>query len=54
MEPFEPDAEEYIARFPVDDDLVLPPPEKLVHRDVYDPATQDIIITRRECLVETH
>jgi hypothetical protein len=27
MEPFVPDEEEYIAGFPVDDDLVPPPPE---------------------------
>jgi hypothetical protein len=41
VEPFVPYEVEYIAWFPVDDDLVPPPPEILVNRDVYDPATQD-------------
>jgi hypothetical protein len=41
MEPFVPDEEEYIAGFPLDDDLVPPPPEILVHRDIYDPNTHD-------------
>jgi hypothetical protein len=41
MEPFVPDKEEYIAGFPLDDDLVPPPPEILVNGEVYDPASED-------------
>jgi hypothetical protein len=41
MGPFVPDEEEYIVGFPVDDDLVPPPPEILVNRDDYEPAIED-------------
>jgi hypothetical protein len=40
-EPFDPDKEEFIAGFPIDDDLISPKPILGVKRDIYDPATQN-------------
>jgi hypothetical protein len=40
-EPFVPGKEEFIAGFPIDDDLISPKPIMVENRDTYDPPTPD-------------
>jgi hypothetical protein len=40
-EPFQPDKEEFIGGFSIDDDLLSIKPIMGVNKDIYDPATQD-------------